>query len=178
MRLLLLSGGAMLAAIMMSNTQAECYPPYADVVLRAQHPEAPAGDPMASWDLSDTGGCVVLTWHMAGTAPTVAEIEAAAPAALRLLCAAAITTQMDADLAARRNLTWPGVSGDEVAISIAAGEPTPAVVADYLGDRAAIKRAYQDAIATVYPAPAEGDKPAVPGLTADAAWTCIQSGGL
>lgn len=147
---------------------ADCgYPAYLPAVLAAQHP---AADPSADWVLGTdphvAGGYCITAWSLPGSPPTASAIVAAAPAVLRPLCIARLGEARRAAIAARGAETWPGYGADEIALAIVSGEPSPAIVADYTADRAAILTAYQ------------GQTAAVATLDADSAWTCAQTGDM
>lgn len=151
-------------AASVSAVSAECLPPYAPQVLGGMYPDA---DPLALGLSQTPDGCITMTgWSLPGTAPTPAEITAAAPPILRALCAGKLNDTRRAAMDARRAETWSGLSAGEVSEAISAGEPSPEIVADYLADRATLLTTYQSQVVTANT------------LGADAAFACAQTGVL
>lgn len=114
--------------------------------------------------LSD--GSVAAWGADCGPQPSSAAVMDEAAELLRPRCIGRLDEARRAALDTRRATTWPGLSAGEVSEAMAAGEPTPAVVADYLSDRAGILAAYQAQVAIAAT------------LGADAAWNCAQTGAL
>lgn len=127
-----------------------CYIPEVGILLPLMYPGL---DSATAWTLSDDGlGCITLSnWQGPGAAPTPEQVIAYHDgpeylAHVRGQRAAQLVAERQAALTARMGETWAGLSAGEVAISIAAQEPSASDVAAYLADRQTILAAYVTAV--------------------------------